>query len=69
MLPTGAAWEVPEPESTFDLHVGDDTTITIRRYGNPRGPRLVLSHGNGFAIDLYYPVLVAPDSRVRRRRA
>ena len=27
----------------------------VRRHGNPRGTRLVLCHGNGFAIDLYYP--------------
>ena len=33
----------------------DDTVITLRRHGNPAGPRLVLSHGSGLAIDLYYP--------------
>ena len=33
----------------------DDTVIILRRHGNPEGPRLVLSHGNGLAIDLYYP--------------
>ena len=33
----------------------DDTVITLRRHGNPAGPRLVLCHGNGLAIDLYYP--------------
>ncbi len=33
----------------------DHTTIKLRRHGNPSGPRLVLSHGNGLAIDLYYP--------------
>ena len=33
----------------------DDTVVTLRRHGNPEGPRLVLSHGNGLAIDLYYP--------------
>jgi pimeloyl-ACP methyl ester carboxylesterase len=27
--------------------------MQIRRHGNPRGPRLILSHGNGFAIDGY----------------
>ncbi len=49
------AWEVPEPLSTFDVRMDDDTVITLRRHGNPDGPRLVLSHGNGLAIDLYYP--------------
>ncbi len=48
-------WEVPEPLSTSDVRVDHDTVITLRRHGNPEGPRLVLSHGNGLAIDLYYP--------------
>ena len=41
----------------------DDTVIVLRRHGNPAGPRLVLSHGNGLAIDLYYPFwsLLADD--------
>ena len=56
-------WEVPEPLSTHDVQVDDDTAITLRRHGNPDGPRLVLSHGNGLAIDLYYPFwsLLADD--------
>ena len=33
----------------------DGLLITLRRHGNPGGPRLILSHGNGLAIDLYYP--------------
>lgn len=33
----------------------DGTNIVLRRHGNPNGPRLVLTHGNGLAIDLYYP--------------
>ncbi len=48
-------WKVPEPLSTHDVRVDDDTVITLRRHGNPAGPRLVLCHGNGLAIDLYYP--------------
>ena len=48
-------WKIPEPLSTSDVRVDDDTVITLRRHGNPAGPRLVLSHGNGLAIDLYYP--------------
>ncbi len=56
-------WEVPEPLATLDVAVDDDTTITLRRHGNPEGPRLVLSHGNGLAVDLYYPFwsLLADD--------
>ena len=46
---------MPEPRSTHEVRVDDDTFITLRRHGNPDGPRLVLGHGNGLAIDLYYP--------------
>ena len=49
------SWEVPAPLSTHDVGVDDETVITLRRHGNPEGPRLVLSHGNGLSIDLYYP--------------
>lgn len=48
-------WELPEPLSTLDVQVDDDTVIVLRRHGNPDGSRLVMSHGNGLAIDLYYP--------------
>ncbi len=48
-------WQVPEPLSTVDVRVDDGTVVELRRHGNPAGPRLVLSHGNGLAIDLYYP--------------
>ena len=46
---------MPEPLAAADVRTADGTRILLRRYGNPRGPRLVLSHGNGLAIDLYYP--------------
>lgn len=48
-------WQIPDPLSTLDVRVDDDTVITLRRHGNPDGPRLLLSHGNGLAIDLYVP--------------
>lgn len=35
--------------------MNDGALIIIRRHGNPNGPRIVLSHGNGFSADLYYP--------------
>ena len=50
-----AVWEVPEPHSVCEVRLDNDTVTTLRRHGNPAGPRLVLSHGNGLAIDLYYP--------------
>ncbi len=31
----------------------DGAVIHARRHGNPRGCRLIISHGNGFAIDGY----------------
>ena len=41
----------------FDVRgAADGASITVRRHGNPAGPRLVLSHGNGFSIDSYYPL-------------
>jgi pimeloyl-ACP methyl ester carboxylesterase len=33
----------------------DGAIIRVRRHGNPSGPRLVLSHGNGLATNLYLP--------------
>ncbi len=35
--------------------MADGALIMLRRHGNAAGPRLVLSHGNGLAADLYYP--------------
>ena len=48
-------WEVPQPVSTCEVDLGDGTVTVLRRYGNADGRRLILSHGNGLAIDLYYP--------------
>ena len=50
-----SAWTVPEPRQTFELTMADGAVIRLRRHGNPDGPRLVLCHGNGFAIDAYLP--------------
>ncbi len=49
------AWDLPEPLETHEVQVDADTVITLRRHGNPDGPRLVMTHGSGLAIDLYYP--------------
>jgi len=35
--------------------MADGAIIRIRRHGNPSGPRLVISHGNGLAADIYFP--------------
>lgn len=47
--------DLPKPADRFELTMQDGAVITARRHGNPNGLRLYLSHGNGFAIDAYYP--------------
>lgn len=49
------ARDIPAPVSTCDVRLDDGTVTTLRRYGRASGQRLVLSHGNGLAIDLYWP--------------
>lgn len=34
--------------------MSDGAPVRVRCHGNPEGPRLLLSHGNGFAIDGYF---------------
>ena len=52
---TGAALQVPDPHGVAIVRLADGASITLRRHGNPNGPRLVLSHANGFAADAYLP--------------
>lgn len=47
--------EIPAAVQTIDLTMRDGARIVARRHGNPDGLRLYLSHGNGFAVDAYYP--------------
>lgn len=47
--------EVPSPNATFDVTLDDGAKIRVRRHGNRDGVRLLLSHGNGFAADAYFP--------------
>ena len=55
MNPEHRIWEVPQPSSTCEVRLDDGSVTVLRRYGNVDGRRLILSHGNGLAIDLYYP--------------
>lgn len=48
-------WVVPDPLSTIEVELDADASTVVRRFGNPSGQRLLLSHGNGLAIDMYYP--------------
>src|SRR2546423_10295251 len=45
---------VPAPHAVIEVVAADGARLRVRRHGNPRGPRLMLSHGNGFAIDGYF---------------
>ncbi len=47
--------QLPNPIGILDLKMDDGAIIRVRRHGNPAGPRLLLCHGNGLAIDAYLP--------------
>ncbi|MGH7931537.1 MAG: alpha/beta fold hydrolase [Candidatus Binataceae bacterium] len=47
--------ELPAPLKVVEVRMEDGAIIRIRQHGNPAGPRLALSHGNGLAIDGYFP--------------
>jgi pimeloyl-ACP methyl ester carboxylesterase len=44
---------VPAPVETFTATMTDGVQIDCRRYGAGKGPCLVITHGNGFAVDGY----------------
>ena len=50
-----AGFVLPAPRDALDLTMDDGAPIRVVRHGNPSGPRVVLSHGNGFASDAYFP--------------
>lgn len=43
----------PKPFAVIDIPAAGAARIRLRRHGNPRGSRLIVSHGNGFAADGY----------------
>ena len=48
------AFKIPEPQKTLAVTMTDGAVIRVRQHG--RGKlRVLLSHGNGFAIDAYFP--------------
>ena len=55
MTAATAGLRLPEPSATARALLSDGAVTVVRRHGNPNGPRVVLSHGNGFAADLYWP--------------
>jgi pimeloyl-ACP methyl ester carboxylesterase len=48
-------FELPAPHAVFALDMDDSSQIKVRRHGNKDGVRLFICHGNGFAVDAYYP--------------
>ena len=47
---------LPTPHTIVDLTLEDGAMTRLRQHGDPaQAVRLLLSHGNGFAIDGYYP--------------
>ena len=48
-------FEIPTPSMTFEVPLEDGARIAMRRHGNPDGVRLLVTHGNGFAADAYFP--------------
>ncbi len=55
MTTTSGRLVVPQPRETARVSLGSGIATVLRRYGNPDGPRLIVSHGNGLAVDAYYP--------------
>ncbi len=46
--------ELPKPVAVLEVAGADGSLLKVRRHGRPAAPmRLLLSHGNGFAIDGY----------------
>ncbi len=52
---SSSSTDIPQASSVVHAKLDDDVSVPVRRYGNPEGPRLMISHGNGLAVDLYYP--------------
>ncbi len=54
MTNDSSRWILPEPTAVFPVSV-QGAELVVRRHGNPDGPRIAISHGNGLAVDMYYP--------------
>jgi pimeloyl-ACP methyl ester carboxylesterase len=45
---------VPAPHAVIEVTNEDGVRFQVRRHGAAFGPRLMVSHGNGFAVDGYF---------------
>jgi hypothetical protein len=60
---------VPAPHAVIEAVAEDGARFRVRRHGKVGGPRLLISHGNGFGIDGYFPLTpVSHSIRCRRIR-
>ena len=48
-------WSVPGPAEVLTVDIPNGARTQVRRHGNPDGPRILLSHGCGLAVDTYLP--------------
>lgn len=48
-------FQLPAPLRRYEVALEDGAAIRARTYGNQAGARILMSHGNGFAVDAYYP--------------
>lgn len=55
MTTTSGRFVLPEPAETARIPLTPGLDTFVRRYGNPNGARLLVSHGNGLATDAYFP--------------
>ena len=46
--------QIPAPHTILTVTSADGAVLKVRRHGNPNGPLLFVSHGNGFGIDGYF---------------
>ena len=47
-------WAKTEPLPKCEVPLDDDSTTTVRPHGNAVSLRLILSRGNGLAVDVGY---------------
>jgi pimeloyl-ACP methyl ester carboxylesterase len=45
---------IPTPHAVIEVTNEDGVRFQVRRHGAAFGPRLMVSHGNGFAVDGYF---------------